>query len=203
MEFPNARIIVFAKAPQAGRVKTRLIPHIGAQAATELHQRLVLNTLQQLHQTALCPVELWCAPDSGHPFFSGCQQHFDVTLHTQCGDDLGMRMHHALNNQPEKPTLLIGSDVPAVDADYLRQGLLALMRGERWVLGPAEDGGYVLVGCCMSDRRFFENIQWGTSEVLEQTLRNALGLGHQPYCLDTLWDLDEYQDLQRWEAMGE
>ena len=201
MEFPEARIIVFAKAPELGRVKTRLIPDIGAKAATELHQSLVLNTLQQLSRAALCPVELWCAPDNEHPFFNECQQRFDVSLHTQHGDDLGMRMHHALNHSSRQPALLIGCDIPEIDGDYLRQGLLALVRGESWVLGPAEDGGYVLVGCCESDCRIFEDVAWGTSDVLDQTLRNVKHLGYRPYCLSTLWDLDNYMDLQRWEAM--
>lgn len=201
MEFPDARVIVFAKAPELGRVKTRLIPDIGAIAATKLHQSLVLNTLQQLSLTGLCSVELWCAPDSEHPFFYECQQRFAVSLHTQHGEGLGMRMHHALSHSPGRPALLIGADVPAIDGRYLRQGLLALASGESWVLGPAEDGGYVLVGCCESDSRFFADVAWGTSDVLGQTLRNAQRLGCQPYCLATLWDLDNYSDLQRWEAM--
>ncbi len=203
MEFPNAKIILFAKAPVNGMVKTRLIPDIGEVAATKVHEQLVIHCLQVLTEAMLSPVELWCAPDTKHTFFAECEKKFPISLHKQQGAGLGERMHHALTLQPNaSPTLLIGSDVPAISVDYLRKAMQVLSSGESWVFGPAEDGGYVLVGCNESDERMFSDILWGTNLVLKQTLDNAEEVGCKPFLLDALWDVDNYADLQRWRAIG-
>ena len=97
MIYPEAKILLFAKAPISGTVKTRLIPDIGEYAATELHKELVLNALNTITEGALSPVELWCAPNTQHPFFTECQRRFSASLHCQQGAGLGARMHHALN----------------------------------------------------------------------------------------------------------
>ena len=83
VQFPDAVIMVFAKAPIAGEVKTRLIPALGEEAATKLHAQLVRHTLITAAAAKLCPVQLWCAPAAEHPFFKQCGQDFGVTLHTQ------------------------------------------------------------------------------------------------------------------------
>lgn len=201
MVYPEAKILLFAKAPEPGTVKTRLISDIGEYAATELHKELLLKTLKAITEAALSPVELWCAPDTQHPFFTECQRRFLVTLHCQQGADLGARMHHALNQHRGTPTVLIGSDIPAIDAGYLRQGIAALLRGEPWVIGPAEDGGYVLIGCCNSDERLFSGVTWSGNQVLAQTMKKAAQCGVTPLLLEPLWDLDNVVDLVRWQEI--
>ncbi len=200
MLYPEAKILLFAKAPTPGEVKTRLIPDIGEHAATELHKELVLNALNILTEAALSPVELWCAPDTQHPFFIECQQRFSVSLHCQQGADLGARMHHALNQHRSTPTLLIGSDIPSINVDYLSQGIEALLHGKSWVIGPAEDGGYVLIGCRNSEERLFSDVTWGGNQVLAQTMKKAKQCGVAPLLLEPLWDLDNATDLARWRA---
>lgn len=200
MVYPQAKILLFTKAPIPGTVKTRLIPDIGEHAATELHKELVLNTLNTITEAALSPVELWCAPDSQHPFFTECQHRFSASLHCQQGADLGARMHHALSQHCGTSTLLIGSDIPSIDAGYLKQGIEALLCGEPWVIGPAEDGGYVLIGCRNSDERLFSGITWGGNQVLAQTMKRAEQCGVMPRLLEPLWDLDNVADLARWRA---
>lgn len=200
MIYPEARILLFAKAPTPGTVKTRLIPDIGEQAATELHKELLLHALNIVTAAALSPVELWCAPDIQHPFFTECQRRFSVPLHCQQGAGLGARMHHALSQHRGTPTLLIGSDIPSIDAGYLKQGIEALLQGKSWVIGPAEDGGYVLIGCHNSDERLFNGVTWGGNQVLAQTMKNSAHCGVTPLLLEALWDLDNVADLARWRA---
>nr|MBA3731072.1 hypothetical protein [Gammaproteobacteria bacterium] len=76
----TTRLLVFAKAPVPGRVKTRLMPGLTAQACTRLHRRLILHTLITATTANLYPVELWCAPNCTHPFFSACAKRFGVGL---------------------------------------------------------------------------------------------------------------------------
>lgn len=201
MIYPEARILLFAKAPTPGTVKTRLIADIGEHAATELHKELVLNALNSITEAALSPVELWCAPDIQHPFFTECQRRFSVPLHCQQGASLGARMHHALSQHCGTPTLLMGSDIPSIDAGYLKWGIEALLCGESWVIGPAEDGGYVLIGCCNSDERLFSGVTWGGDQVLAQTMKKAEQCGVSPLLLEPLWDLDNVVDLVRWQEI--
>lgn len=202
MEFPYNKVMLFAKAPEPGKVKTRLIPDVGVEQATEIHRQLVLNALDRLCADPICHVELWCAPDCDHPFFQQCLQHYPISLHQQCGGDLGERMHNALSTgTPHGASLLIGSDIPAIDIDYLRRGFAALEDDSDWVLGPAEDGGYVMVGCKRSEMRFFSDVTWGSDRVLEQTIRNVEKMGVSLQLLEPLWDLDNYQDLLRWKGL--
>ena len=94
----TCRAILFAKAPVAGAVKTRLIPALGGEAAAQLHRHLVVRVLETLFAADVGPVELCCAPDTAHAFFIQCRQRFGVELTTQCEGDLGKRMRHALEN---------------------------------------------------------------------------------------------------------
>ncbi len=202
MRYPNSKIIVFAKAPIPGQVKSRLIADIGPQAAADVHQELLIHTLKTVTNAALSPVELWCAPDTQHPFFATCRKQFAVTLHAQQGAGLGERMHHALSQRDGVATVLMGSDIPSISADYLASALQALLGGEPWVIGPAEDGGYVLLGCRESNKRMFSGVAWGGEKVLSQTMMNAAACGISPFLLQTLWDVDNLADLERWRSVA-
>src|SRR3972149_4705943 len=90
-----ARILLFAKTPVAGEVKTRLIPRLGAEGAADLYKQLLRRTLATLCHDELAPVELWCTPSMHHPLFKQHQHEFCLTLHEQQGADLGARMLYA------------------------------------------------------------------------------------------------------------
>ena len=173
--FPNARLLIFAKAPVAGQVKTRLIPPLSAAEAAQLHTRFIQRTLSVACGSNLCPVQLWCSPESRHPFFTDCRRSFPISLHAQRGADLGERMRQAAASALAESdyTLLIGCDCPTLSAAYLRQALTALKKGYNAVLGPAEDGGYVLLGLRYAEPELFSGIEWGTDTVLDST-RNRL-----------------------------
>lgn len=197
MEFPEARILVFAKAPVAGQTKTRLIPALGAEGAAALHEKLVRHTLTTATHASLAPVELWYGGDPGHPFFSNCQQHFALTLKPQHGADLGERMGNAFSDtlMHAPYALLIGTDTPSLGKDDLRDALMSLKEGYECVLNPAEDGGYVLIGLRRMDRRLFSDIVWGRERVLHETQQRLQQLGWHWRENRTHRDIDRPEDL--------
>jgi uncharacterized protein len=199
MYFPNARILIFAKAPVAGRVKTRLIPALGPQGAADLHKRLLLSTVIRLGAARVAPIELWCAPDPAQdPFPELAARYDEVALYGQRGADLGERMYHAARDalcRCEK-VLLVGTDCPSLDAGYLRQALEALKEHDA-VLAPAQDGGYVLLGLKRAAGSLFHDMPWGGYRVAAITRDRMAAAGWKWAELPSLWDLDRPDDLER------
>ncbi|MEA2078389.1 MAG: TIGR04282 family arsenosugar biosynthesis glycosyltransferase [Pseudomonadota bacterium] len=201
-QYPAGRILVFAKAPVAGEVKTRLAAHIGKQAAAVLYEQLVRDSVGLAAGARLAPVELHVASQSCHPLFVSLADRQAVEIRRQKGADLGQRMCNALKSALRTAdfALLIGTDCPAMSADYLQQACQRLDAGSSVVLGPAEDGGYVLIGVRSCDERLFTDIPWSSDRVLQLT-RARLQALKLPYAeLDTLWDLDRLEDLRRWRT---
>ena len=196
----NCRIIIFAKAPTPGRVKTRLVPALGERAAAALHRQLAERTLSTALAAGLGQVELWCAPRTNDAFFTACAKRHGVGLRAQGEGDLGMRMARALEFALAEgsPGLLIGSDCPALTPEYLREAASALVNGKDAVIGPAEDGGYVLIGLARSPAApLFVDIAWGSATGMQET-RARLASGNWRWReLATLWDVDRPQDLLR------
>ena len=195
----TTRIIVFARAPVPGEAKTRLIPALGAEGAARLHARLVERTLATACAAGVGAVELCCAPDATHPFFAACAARFGVALTAQGAGDLGARMHRAL--AAGLPAALVGSDCAAMTPDYLRAADAALRDGCDLVLGPAEDGGYALVGANRLSPGCFEHIPWGGPDVMATQRLRLRACGLRWTELAPLWDLDRPGDLERLRAL--
>lgn len=197
---PDAVLIIFCKAPIPGQVKTRLLPALSAEQAADLHAELATKTLQKAVAGRLCPVQLWCSPTTEHAFFTGAAASLPITLHRQQGSDLGERMHRAFCSALENHShaLLIGCDCPSLTAQDLEQALLALKRGRDVVLGPAEDGGYVLIGLNQARPELFDGMSWGTAEVLAQTRRRIAEYRLSRYEIGEQWDVDTPDDLRRY-----
>jgi rSAM/selenodomain-associated transferase 1 len=192
--------MVFAKAPTPGRVKTRLVPALGERAAAALHRQLAERTLCTALAAGLGQVELWCAPGTNDAFFAACAKQHGVGLCAQGEGDLGTRMARALEFALAQgsPGLLIGSDCPALTAEYLREAAAALVNGCDAVIGPAEDGGYVLIGLARSPAApLFEDIAWGSATVMQETRTRLASLNWCWRELATLWDVDRPEDLSR------
>ncbi len=192
--------MVFAKAPMPGRVKSRLIPALGERAAAELHRQLVERTLCTALAAGLGPVELWCAPGTDDAFFAACARQYGVSLRAQGVGDLGMRMARALEQALSggSPGLLVGSDCPVLTAEYLGEAAVGLAGGNDAVFGPAEDGGYVLIGLARKpSAQLFEGIAWGTATVMQETRARLARLNWRWRELATLWDVDRPEDLLR------
>lgn len=192
-------VIIFARAPHPGAVKTRLIPLLGAEGAAALHARLVKRTLETARAAAFRRIELHGTPDIDDPFFRLCAGHFAATLVAQTGGDLGARMHAAFESvlATHPRALLLGSDCPALTARYLRQADRALREGTDAVFVPCEDGGYALIGLRRAEARLFDGIAWGGEHVMADTRARLTGLGWRWRELETLWDVDRPEDYER------
>jgi rSAM/selenodomain-associated transferase 1 len=193
-----ARLVVLAKAPVAGAVKTRLIPALGAEGAAALHRKLVRHALQTAVASALGPVELCCAPGPDHPFFTRCQEDFALGLTAQAPGDLGSRMAAAFDRvMPSGPTILTGSDCPSLTVEDLRAAARALAQGRDAVLAPTEDGGYALIGLNRPRPELFADIEWSTERVMTRTRERLAALRLHWLELPTRWDVDRPEDLAR------
>lgn len=200
--YPDAVLMIFCKAPAPGQVKTRLLAALSAADAAALHIELSLRTIQLATQTPLCPVQIWCAPTTSHPFFAASARAYPVSLHQQQGANLGERMQHAFCSALKRYSraLLIGCDCPSLIEHDLEQALMALDQPKSCVLAPAEDGGYVLIGLNQPHSGLFSGVDWGTRQVFAQTRGRIEQLNLHYIELKQQWDLDEPADLARYRS---
>jgi rSAM/selenodomain-associated transferase 1 len=195
-------LIQFAKEPVPGFVKTRMQPQLSANEACALHVELVLWTCSTLCQSYLGDVELWCSGGQQHPAFLACESMGLKQLCQQQGANLGGRMYHALSDGLKRyaKVVLVGSDCPAIDQQYLAAAVGALDSADL-VLGPANDGGYVLIGANQIHSGLFSGVVWGGGEVFQQTLERAGRLGISSEILSPLSDIDRPEDLSHWQSL--
>jgi len=200
----STAVMVFAKAPEPGAVKTRLVPTLGAEGAAALHAKLVKRTLDTTRAASFKRIQLHCAPDASDPFFRFCEGHYGVTLEAQVAGDLGMRMLSAFEKAlaANACVLLVGTDCPALTARHLRQAEKALRDGADAVFTPCEDGGYALIGLRRVDARLFDGIAWGSDSVMAETRSRLKQLGWNWRELETLWDVDRPEDYARLADAG-
>ncbi len=200
MRDPSTLVVVLAKAPQAGRVKTRLAAAIGDEAAAKLHARLLNCTLRTAVKAACGPVELHGAP-AGHAWLRALAQRHGVELRHQSEGDVGRRMHEAFRGglRRHRRMVLVGADCPALTVADLRRAA-RLLRGCDAVFAPAEDGGYPLIGLARPSASLFEGISWSTPSVMEETRKKLARLGWRWRELRTVWDVDRPADLDRLKA---
>ncbi len=196
-------VMQFAKWPEAGKVKTRLIPELGVQGALAAHRMLTLAVLGNL-QAAGLPLQFWwdCErqpPQEAADVTSVLEQQ-SVAQRFQCVGTLGERMTAALAKalKSHSRALIVGSDCPSVDADYVRQAAEMLTHCDV-VLGPAEDGGYVLIGARTVVPGMLDGIEWGSVHVLQQTCERLRELKLKFELLPMRWDVDEPEDWQRFQ----
>ncbi|WIX32609.1 TIGR04282 family arsenosugar biosynthesis glycosyltransferase [Salinicola sp. JS01] len=195
-------LLVFAKAPIPGKVKTRLMPSLDAEQACDVHVELLKRTLEVSCQVfPAARVQLWAGLAPRHPLLEALAARHGIALHAQPSGDLGQRMHTALSAQ-RGPALLIGSDCPVLTPALLARCVGALNAYDLVML-PAEDGGYALIGGHRLSARLFEDMAWGNSEVGAQTLARARELGLRVVCPGTVWDIDTPRDLARWRNRGD
>ena len=191
------RLCVFVKAPNLGRVKTRLAALLGAQGALEAYTRLVECVLEGLADIAL-PVELWVDGEATHDVVQSWSRRYALPVRQQPGGDLGCKMFGAIKSccAAGHPGIVIGSDLPEVDAAYVGAAA-ALLASHDVVLGPTEDGGYALIGANAPVRELFAGIAWGGGQVYAQTREQIDRLGLSLAELPRTWDVDTPDDWRR------
>lgn len=189
------RLVLFTRWPEPGKAKTRLIPALGPSGAAALHKRLTENTVATLRASGL-PIEVRYtgAPRERFADWLGG----DLAYAEQGAGDLGERMRRA---SVPCPVIFVGGDCPDMQPGHLARAAAALA-DTPVVIGPAEDGGYWLIGLAEPQGYLFAGIAWGTSAVLAGTQARLAAHGIRPAMLETLSDCDRPEDLARWPELA-
>lgn len=199
----EAALIIFAKAPLPGQVKTRLCPPLTPDEAATLHGTFVLDVLErsgdaQRRARVAFDRHLCCAPSADHVYFKILGARHGVGLDTQTGEDLGTRMLHAFETlfaRGYRRVLVVGTDIPTLSPGLLNEAVEHLDDHDV-VLGPALDGGYYLIGLTRPVPELFLDVPWSTADVLAVTQRIAAGLNLRVVLLAPQRDIDRLEDLQ-------
>jgi len=196
----STRLCIFARAPVLGGVKSRLAASIGEQAALDAYLRLTEDTLARLAAVPAVRTELWLDGPANSMVAQWCRR-WRLPLREQVGENLGVRMYDAMMDSlaADERGIVVGTDCPPVDAAYVARAAAAL-RHHDLVLGPAEDGGFGLVGLARPAPGLFAGVAWGGPAVLSRTLANAIAAGLQVCLLPQIWDVDTFDDWRRWAA---
>ena len=189
------RIVIFAKAPVPGKVKTRLIPAIGAEGAARLAAEMLHDTGREALDSDVGAVELCGDPPVGHRDWLQ-QVPLDLIRTSQGEGDLGRRLARAAKRviTAGESVLLIGTDCPELDRHRLAAAAAALQDHDA-VIHPTADGGYALLGLSRFDPSLFEGIAWSTASVAAETIARIEALGWSLHVGETLRDIDVPADL--------
>jgi len=189
-------LLLFARRPIPGEVKTRLLPGYSPARAAEIATFLIRATVELAASAWPGRILLYAWPDAEHPLFHELAQEFPVTLATQAEGDLGTKMLAALRQGIARSgcAAVMGCDVPHCGWETLDQANDWLARGEN-VLGPTEDGGYYFIGLQQARAELFAGIEWGSGRVLAETLTHAEVLGIEFDMLPKQRDIDTAADL--------
>jgi rSAM/selenodomain-associated transferase 1 len=194
----TALLIIFAKEPRPGHVKTRLIPRLSPEEAAQLYHSFLVDILEEMGQVPNMRLALAFSPPEAQVFFRSLAPP-DMELFPQEGRDLGERMTRACARgfaAGYSPVMLRGSDTPDLPAAVVSEAREVLAAGHfQVVLGPATDGGYYLVGLTEPQPSLFEGPIWSSSTVLSSTLTAARQQGLTVHLLPSWPDIDTSADL--------
>ncbi len=189
-------LVVFARAPALGRVKSRLAAGIGAGAALAFYRRTLETVLRRVGRDRRWRTVLAVTPDRAT---NGRLWPMRLPRSRQGAGDLGARMGRVLRRWPSGPVVIIGADIPDITAAHIGRAFRALGNADA-VFGPARDGGYWLVGLrrgpCLPD--IFADVRWSTEHALADTVANLKR--HRVTLTDTLDDIDDAASYRRWRG---
>ncbi len=193
----NFPVYLFAKAPVAGKVKSRLCPPLNDHQAALVAVELLNLVASELAEHWPGHVVLAMTPNAAHPRFQNLLRQHKFSSLQQRGADLGERMLHALRHGLNKSqsAAVIGADIPAISGQVLTQAYQSLLQDE-CVVGPTHDGGFYYLGVNKAPIALFKDIVWGGPEVFEQLMINAKQLEMDFIVLPLLHDCDYWGDVQ-------
>lgn len=196
----DCSLLIFSKLPTPGKVFTRLQPVHSKQFSAGLHAACLRDTLDMSRPLVANGVlrSLYLSEPWNHPFLDSLEQ-VDLDYCLQQGETLGERLCHAVQEQFHagyRRVIVIGTDTPLLDRELIRHAFAQLAKAPL-VLGPTEDGGYYLIGLHRMQARLFEDIEWGSTNVLNATIERARELGLVPSLLPQRFDVDTPEDIAR------
>lgn len=201
LKYPT-EIIIFSKKPEQGQVKTRLIPALGEQKATQLAEHMLVHTARTVNDAInhypLLSGQLCVSPDQEDSYWQRINHQWHFTLANQVDGDLGKKMFHAAREALEnnKRVIILGTDCPTINYKLIYQ-VASFLNTSDAVFVPTFDGGYVMIGLRKVDPLLFSDISWSTDRVLDQSLERCGDLGYSAVCLEQVYDIDEEQDLEK------
>lgn len=205
MAEPLAALQIFAKYPEAGKVKTRLIDSLGAEEALKLYVELLESKLQLASGLpAHVRVELWGTEAASAPFYQNCCKRWsNLHYHRQSGNSLGERLEGALRSSLARSKIVvqIGADCPVLTAGHILDAIDSVDQDDTAYFIPAEDGGYVLAAYPSYFQGMFDDIEWGGATVMRETVSNFTRAGHPCRQIAPLWDIDRPEDLKRYRGL--
>ena len=192
-------VVVLAKAPRAGGVKTRLCPPLSPAAAARLYRCFLLDTLDRVQALGGVTPAVAYAPRDARAFFAAARP--GMLLVPQGGGDLGARMARVVERLLGRgfaAVVILGADSPTLPGSHLRAAVRLLgSAAADGVIGPSEDGGYYLIGLRAPCPALFAGVSWSTRRVLAQTLAKARRAGRRLRLLPAWYDVDTVADLHR------
>ena len=197
-------IIIMAKLPEPGRVKTRLLPDLSAQQAADVYRHMLVHVAEQVSATQPDELVLCFDPPDSEPAIRAVLPDLDARFLPQSPGDLGHRMAAAANairrpnDPPNRRTLFLGVDSPDLPADHLRQAV-RLGGHADVVLGPTSDGGYWCLGLAphVDAAAMLANIDWSSGREADQTIASARQMGLAVALADPWEDGARLDDLHR------
>ena len=191
---PQNHLVIMAKRPEAGRVKTRLARDIGVTEAMRVYRTVLRQTLQALSKDPRWQTLIAVSPDESiyDPVWPR-----GIDLIGQGKGNLGVRMQRILDVLPPGPVIIVGSDVPSITRSDIASAFQALGFHDA-VFGPAPDGGYWLVGAKRMPKvlQMFSGVRWSSKNAMSDTLANLNG--KRVTTINEIADLDEAGDYLRW-----
>ncbi len=190
----KSHLVVFAKSPRMGRVKSRLAADIGILGAWKFYRRNLQETVRCLEDDPRWLTWIAITPDAARPTIT-----HSTPVYGQGSGDLGTRMHRTMATLPPGPVVIIGTDIPDIRPAHINNAFRALGDHDA-VMGPATDGGYWLVGLKRRPRLpdAFSNVRWSGPEALADTLHNLRTRHCSVHLLNEMEDVDDLASYRRW-----
>ncbi len=196
------QVIIFAKAPKLGTVKTRLAAGVGSVAAVAYYRQWSASVIRRISSDSRWRTHIAVSPDtevSTNTGWGGVWPR-QVRRIPQGGGDLGQRMSRCFREAQPGPVIIVGSDIPDLTGSHIETAFRMLMSHDA-VFGPADDGGYWLIGLSARARKhvLLKNVRWSTEHALDDTLASLGPACSVGMLTERLADIDTVDDLRAWQ----
>ncbi|MBT5549804.1 MAG: glycosyltransferase [Nitrospina sp.] len=194
-KFCENAVVLFARDPVLGKVKTRLSPFLDDETILQLYTCFLHDSLDKIRQVENADLFIGISPSNQSGFFTGMPGS-DMRIFVQEGKELGDKMRRAIQDrfaEGYERVVIIGSDSPSLPVSYIER---ALASDKDMVLGPSTDGGYYLIGMKGALTEVFEGVTWGTEKVLQETCDHLVQNGVPLELLPVWYDIDSPEDLK-------
>lgn len=195
----KSAVVLFTKMPEKGKVKTRLAEKIGNQNAVDFYKVCCENCFEKIREIKSVSKYVFINENENSSEVQNWIGN-EFNIEVQAGKDLGEKLFNAcidIFSKKYDKIVILGTDIPDISSDIIQKAFTALDESD-FVIGPSDDGGYYLIGMNQLNKEIFENINWSTEKVLEQTIKKIKNGRYTYTTLTRLKDIDYLEDLENW-----